>query len=436
MATWRDKLLPASFRGVPFFVDSSSVPVGRKGQLHEYPQRDDPFFEDLGRQARVHKLTAFVIGADCFDQRDRLLSALEEGTAGELVHPWLGRLSVKAGECDMQHERREGGVVRFDLTFYPAEPQRFPGAQPNTAQQLGRASEGALASGLGRFERATALVDSAKVNMADLTTKLSGTWSSLQEQFAPVADAIGDVADFAEMVVSAPDALSRAFASHFGLGTLSGLAGTLSSVVGGGFLAGYTSRLAGSFPGFGPVLAALTGRAGSIRRLSDSSAPGAGADTERARQAGSALVQDMLVVQAAQETAALPVQTPPAAPAGMPSLDQQLVQPVVRPEVPVADDVRQVSGALGEAIFTASLLADPEHFQALAAVRQQLARHLSAVAAAGTQLVSVTPAEPVPAVVLAYQRYGDASRAGEIIQRNRIRHPGFVPAQPLSVARD
>ena len=91
---WRDRLLPASFRGVPFWVDQAKTPVGQKGQLHEYPQRDQPFFEGLGQQAKIHDLTAFIVGADCLEQRDRLLKALEEGS-GELVHPWLGRMQVK-----------------------------------------------------------------------------------------------------------------------------------------------------------------------------------------------------------------------------------------------------------------------------------------------------------------------------------------------------
>lgn len=43
--SWRDRLLPASFRGVGFWVDQAKVPVGKKGQLHEYPQRDLPFLK-------------------------------------------------------------------------------------------------------------------------------------------------------------------------------------------------------------------------------------------------------------------------------------------------------------------------------------------------------------------------------------------------------
>ncbi|WP_010207445.1 DNA circularization N-terminal domain-containing protein, partial [Pseudomonas syringae group genomosp. 3] len=64
MSTWRDSLLPASFRGVGFFIEKAVVPVGRKGQLHEFPQRDEPYFESLGKQAQVHTLTAFIVGRD------------------------------------------------------------------------------------------------------------------------------------------------------------------------------------------------------------------------------------------------------------------------------------------------------------------------------------------------------------------------------------
>lgn len=40
----------------------------------------------------------------------------------------------------------------------------------------------------------------------------------------------------------------------------------------------------------------------------------------------------------------------------------------------------------------------------------------------------VTVSENTPAVVLAYDLYGDAARADEIVSRNRLRRPGFVPA--------
>ncbi len=162
--SWRDRLLPASFRGVGFWVDQAKTPVGHKGQLHEYPQRDQPFFEGLGQQAKVHDLTAFIVGADCLEQRDLLLQALEQGS-GELVHPWLGRMQVKVGECDMTQARQDGGLVTFALKFYPDRPLQFPTATVNTRQQLLLAAHSLLGSALRRFELAMALVRQARIGV-------------------------------------------------------------------------------------------------------------------------------------------------------------------------------------------------------------------------------------------------------------------------------
>jgi prophage DNA circulation protein len=51
---WRDVLLsqPASFRGVIFHVETGGKSSGRRTVTHEYPKRDDPYAEDMGRVAR------------------------------------------------------------------------------------------------------------------------------------------------------------------------------------------------------------------------------------------------------------------------------------------------------------------------------------------------------------------------------------------------
>ncbi|RMM01711.1 hypothetical protein APX70_07825, partial [Pseudomonas syringae pv. maculicola] len=35
-----------------------------------------------------------------------------------------------------------------------------------------------------------------------------------------------------------------------------------------------------------------------------------------------------------------------------------------------------------------------------------------------------------------YRRFGDASRSLEIVQRNRLAHPGFVPPGTLKIAQE
>ena len=72
--SWRDRYLTASFRGVEFKVQKHDATFGRRQVVYEYPQRDTPSTEDLGRRARELSLDAYVIGEDYHLQRDRLIA--------------------------------------------------------------------------------------------------------------------------------------------------------------------------------------------------------------------------------------------------------------------------------------------------------------------------------------------------------------------------
>ena len=117
-------------------------------------------------------------------------------------------------------------------------------------------------------------------------------------------------------------------------------------------------------------------------------------------------------------------------------IEQQVATPVTRPEVPVASDVTQLRDALNDVLWQAALVADYEHFERIEAVRKRMREHLTAVARSGVNLVDMTPKESVPAVVLAFRLFADATRGDEIVARNGISHPGFLPAATLQVAQE
>src|SRR5215472_7728816 len=58
---WRKKLRTASFKGAPFFVDQQGQSSGRRTVTHEYPKRDIPYAEDMGRAAYRYQMTGYVI---------------------------------------------------------------------------------------------------------------------------------------------------------------------------------------------------------------------------------------------------------------------------------------------------------------------------------------------------------------------------------------
>lgn len=421
MTTWREQLLPASFRGVPFHVERATVPVGRSVQLHEYPKKDDPLAEDMGRVSRVHKLTAFVVGDDAFSRRDKLLEALEKGGPGDLVHPFLGRVQVVAGECEMSHDRREGGLVRFDLVFYPGQVQQFPAARANTGQLLGKASASYWDQARGWYSQAMAALDLGAVNVRALRGQLGGVFGLLSRHLGPVASLYGDAGALADALVSAPGGLSSALASYLGRSPSAA--------------SGVRERAkAGGFDTYADSLAAAGSLSVSAQEVNQ--APGGGGQaTTAAAQAVVDLVQSAVIVQALRAVAGMPVPRPPVPMAVPPSLQAQLVEPVARPPVAVADDVLATRDDLSAAMWQAASKSPPAGFVEANKARQAMARHLSAVAAQGVQLVTVEPLETVPALVLAHRLYGDATRADEVAQRNRVAHLGFIAPRPLRVLK-
>lgn len=134
--SYRDQLRPASFRGVPFFVEAAGGTFGRRTVTHEYPQRDKPFSEDLGRAARKITITAFVIEPDYMTKRDRLLEALEQSGPGTLVHPFLGTMSVTAEPANLNENKQDGGVARFTLSFTESGDITFPTTERSTNESV------------------------------------------------------------------------------------------------------------------------------------------------------------------------------------------------------------------------------------------------------------------------------------------------------------
>ncbi len=80
---------------------------------------------------------------------------------------------------------------------------------------------------------------------------------------------------------------------------------------------------------------------------------------------------------------------------------------------------------------------DDESYQALADLRSATAKDITARGADLARVVAYDPPATRPALVIAYDLYEDAGRDAEIVGRNHVRHPGFVPGgQPLEVLSD
>lgn len=146
---WRDALMPASFRTAYFHVEAGSKESGRRIVVHEFPKRDVPYAEDMGRRAIEFTVRAYIIqyprdegGSELYRRdyriaRDRLIQELEREGDGSLQLPLLPPLSVVVQRYRVTETQKEGGYCVFDISFVEFGRQQQPqqSSRENVMQQ-------------------------------------------------------------------------------------------------------------------------------------------------------------------------------------------------------------------------------------------------------------------------------------------------------------
>lgn len=397
--SWREALRPASFRGVPFYVEDADQQGGRRQAVHEFPQRDDVYVEDLGLRPHEFRIDGYVLGPDYMAGRDALIDAADAAGPGTLVHPYRGSLTVSCLSWTTRESARDGGIAWITLIFIASAA-----AQPTSVEDTGALVDSAAAvaeaegtSGLDdRFSvegQAGFVAESAAARVQGLVDRLDPALTRLGD----ARDALSGVTlrlatlrqDALQMVRRVPD-----------------LAGAVAGLIASARLLANTPR------------AALRELRGLIGLNTGPRNPG---DTparivERANvDALERLVTLVAAAEASRAVAAMPFA----------SYDEA---------VAVRDDL---ADRLDLAAQAAADAGDDGAFRALSALRLAVTRDVTRRGGSLARIYSYTPPATEPALVTAHRLYGQAARADEIVERNRIAHPGFVPgAEALEVLTD
>jgi prophage DNA circulation protein len=393
------KLLPASFRGIPFNVEDTDLGAGRRTQVHEYPQRDKPYTEDMGRATRDLSFSAFLVGADYVEQANKLLGALEQSGSGTLVHPWFGSMQVSLVDKARVSFDSSLGRARVQMQFVEAGELAFPMATSSTgaatrlaADKLSKASIDSFAAkfGIKGFQdwvSAAAngqLLDKLGIVSTSEINKVLGFSNGLAKTFSTLSG-----------LISNPRSLGTKLMGMFGL------SGLTTSLIAWKNVVKSFSRI-GKSP-------ALKDKPSSIvftpsRKQAQANATALNAITRQA-----------LLVQAVGASSLVGTESDAEA------------------STTSYADMLEVRDTLLSAIDEEMLVADDTVYVALQEARAAVWTDMTTRARDSSRIKSLTPKQIQPALVLAYDQYGDASRDAEIITRNNIRHPGFVPAKPISL---
>jgi len=465
--SWKDNLQDASLRGIPFKVDEDEATFGRRVQVHEYPNRDKPWAEDLGRATRRFSVQAYLIGDDYFEQRNRLIEAIEKPGSCTLVHPYYGEMTVVVDDAvRISHSQNEGRMCRVSFSFIESGELSFPTAGLATGQKLSSSVsflDDAISSAFGAFGM-DGMPDFLQDGVLD---EASGMFSTVTSAFQYVDSGVSSASRLMQgdlSVLLSPPSSGMSFVNR--LQTM--------------WRAG--SRLTGNASDLMSMIKGLTGV------TVDSGLAPRGVWNTDSKTAQTQTIQRNYVAQAVRTTA---ISEAAAAVTNLPqpanrtvTRQQDPLQPV-RVSHPAVTNIQPVSGvtsavsasnaatttdaASSASVITASAssgvtsstdsgavitwddldqvrdslngaidremerVSDDGLYQALVTVRTDLNRDISARLEQVERMTERTPSQVMPALVLAADWYDSASRTGDITARNGIRHPGFVPVQTLRV---
>lgn len=414
MAYWRDNLRKASFRGVEFEVDGRDLAGGRRLVLHEFPRRDEPYIEDMGRKRRTFTVSAYQFGNGYLEPRDALAEALEKEGLGDYVDPWGETRKVAVASYSCSERQRQGGYVAWRITF--EEGTDAPGHRTGTdtaavlRESAERSKIAVLADAIGRWRGTIAEAQAQAAQFLDPLLQGAGLLRQgvgLVNEIAELPGAVlGQLASLALLPTAGIDSLAALAALPE---TFFGLFDNLISLN----VSGATGATGTSGSGRVQAAIAMAGKAGPTAGLPER------VPMEQIVPALAYKPENVRVLAETQIALGLLEAVNAAASTEFDTVDD------------AKDAERAICGGLGALMLTAS----DSVYTALSQARVALVRDIRTRSANWATLSAATPPQTMPALLLAYRLYGTAARSDDIVTRNRLRHPGFVPGGVALVIR-
>lgn len=412
MALFSSRLRKASYDGVSFEVSSSEVSFGRRTVTHEYPQRDTPYTEDLGRLKRTFQITGFVIGDDYIAHAKRLMEHLESGggEAKKLVHPWLGTLKVYVIDTPKVSWDAQKRVCTFQLSFVESGELENPSASQSWGAKL-RSSVDAWADSLS---------ESLGITWKQIDDLTEFTDEIASGQFMDILGCLGDCKfvkffDLGNSILNLTTTAAAALSSG-----AEGFTKALFRALGVG---GFTS----SYVDWGRASDSVKAVVNDKRIKADNTAITVwntnkkDLETRKTQLATSVKeqVRNVLLIQMAGCASMIGT-----------SMDTSAAS---RSD----EEVLKLRNDMLEALENEMLYLEHDptfRYEYVEDCYHCLYRYLTDEVMQGSNDITVTPSENEPAVVVAYNATGDASKVEELVYRNRIPFPLFLEKKSLKIS--
>jgi prophage DNA circulation protein len=403
--------LEGSFRGIPFKVAGDRRQGGQRGPVHEYPDRDLPYFEGLGRGARRFSLRLYFVGPLADLLADRFEDVLWKGQEGPLVLPGFRRERVVGQDWDFVRDVGKANWVEATVSFVESGRNHYPSPEASWSHRLLDAAAAARTAFAGLLADALSLDGLAQ----EATESLLGGVATLGEVMTVAATIVGGRAPSSALADAA--GLVTGYTGAFG----PGLDVSTLAVATFDLLGGWADALAGATPDRGSRTRAIDG----LWTVHGEAA----SDTWYAPAALTPLQQAEIANQAALS-------------AGIRrGALTEIARLAARLDFATYDDATDLRARLADA-FDDEIDASASTPGAGAVLQDLRAAALSAISAAGADKARLVPyavARPRPSLALAQLFYADdgdvPARARELAERTGAVHPAFLPARAERLSR-
>lgn len=409
-------LREASYEGIRFDVDSATLSFGRRTVTHEFPQRDTSYVEDLGKATRQFSIQGFIVGDDFIDRSKRLIDKIESqvGTDrranhGKLVHPWLGSLEVTPIDNPSITYDRAKRICTFTLTFLEAGNESTK-KTTSWANQLLSKADALYAKIFGDWtpDKIAGIVD-------DVTSQINSCAAVLSNcQFAQMFNLGNDILEMGhDIATSLYNKKEQARSSLLGALGLSQYAQSTTDWK----LASIKCTDAITLPVLKPVNVASS--TGTSKKLSDK---------ERINEAVDEIKKNFRLVLIANAMGAI----------SMIGEDNDVDTDSNSKKTLSDEQILKIRNNLLDAIDAEMLIQgtdDNQDYLDLVDSYVAVYKFLTEKLNGDSGIETVTLKQSEPSFVLAYDKYGDSTRADEIAERNDVINPLFMPVGNFTVSR-
>jgi hypothetical protein len=202
----------ASYRGAFFYIKSSEIGGGRKDAKKEFIDSDRQIIEDLGKKQRVFTVNGCVsdrrdntgkLITPYIQVRDTLISALEKGGPGILIHPWYGKLeNIVCRTFTISEDVTKLGDCTFTATFEISNTDGVPEFNPFALTGVATGAATVATVAVSIFSSIWEITGAATGNFQSAMDKANGYIDSVNAATDPIATLASKLDDHSNLITS------------------------------------------------------------------------------------------------------------------------------------------------------------------------------------------------------------------------------------------